>query len=147
MITSIRGYDPLRDEPGDEPLDARFPFTGIVRADLETALRVDHECPDFERRHCEICSALDEGYVLSALRFLTGATECPATDRVCHVHRTRRTLPSRAEVDAEWEEWIEESRKLFGAKCGHCESWNRTEETVCFSCRKPLAPSTGATHA
>ena len=140
-MTHVRGYDPLRDEPGDERLDARLPFTGIALADIESALRIDHACPEFVRRHCDVCTALDHGFVLSALHLLRGATNSPATDIVCHFHERRRSLPSPAECDAEWDEWGDLYVELFPVRCRKCHSWNRAEAPRCHACRAQLPAS------
>lgn len=145
-ILHIRGYDPLRDEPGDERTDARFPFTGIALADLEKALRVDHDCPDDERSYCDICTAIDDGFVLSAVRMLSGATDCPATDRVCYFHERKQTLPSYETCEAEWEEWVDWHSRIFPVQCLHCRSFNRSQAPSCYACRTDLPVSSEDSH-
>jgi hypothetical protein len=77
-------------------------LSGDAKHDIAEAVEHEHYCND---NHCDIRHALEAGYPYSAAYLLSGATETPLLDAVCHAYGFDPA--STYDKIPDWEDWTE----------------------------------------
>ncbi|MCP3957432.1 MAG: hypothetical protein GY719_06235 [bacterium] len=137
-ITAVKSWYPL-----DE--NRAFDVGRDHLADFEEAIRAEYGC---ESSCCDICHALEAGFVLVAADLLTSAIEAPLLAALEQAHRFNGTA-NLASSEDEWPKWheywseAEKEGRLW--KCAHCEVFN-WGSNYCGACLAPR-PVWKLTHA
>ena len=109
----------------------RFELSGDARADVGSAVTLEHDCQDSS---CDIHAALDAGFPLSAAHLLIGATETPLLEAVISHYGL-----SFVDWPSDWDDWVT-WHKEHGRQCPSCEAFNYDEsDNVCGNCLADLA--------
>lgn len=114
-----------------------MPNDETYRAGLLAAMERDGWPDENPANYCDISAAIRAGFPFSAAHLLTGATECPHTDRFI---RENGGIPRGADgwpIDfPQWVEWF----RANTAKCGKCGAFCFTDEGHLTHCGNCLAP-------
>lgn len=123
---TLESIDDVEDRYTDGEVDKRDPDDR-----LREALEAEHPEQTCNNNTCDITKAMSEGLYLWAAHLLTGATECPRTEKALALR-----APTKQELDNECTELLE----CPHMRCSECNAivWTDGDKVVCGSCGKEI---------